>query len=382
MPATKTNDETVQLEGAAAAALAKLMPGRGSSVKGGFRRDADGPAPLAPKSSPPTRRRAATLAATPEHPEPGTAELQRRRRGGFKKAAPVVQPLASPPAGGPDRGADDAAPPPSPSVNELEGGVEAALKALLPGRGSSARAKGVNLSGAHAPARHPGPRMHAPTTPGAAAADTPPRHPGPRMHAPITPGAGANTPARHPAPRMSGATTPGGATASTTAAAAAARRLVVDGPGDAAAAERRADEERELELTLQRAQAAATARKRAESAQPRPTEPRAATAPRPRAATVGGGGGGRCCAVCTKPVYAMEKLEADGNVYHRWCFRCTECDKTVSTGSYAALNGMIYCKPHFKKLFKLKGNYDEGFGTVQRKHDPKWCPRASETVLG
>ena len=45
----------------------------------------------------------------------------------------------------------------------------------------------------------------------------------------------------------------------------------------------------------------------------------------------------------------------------------------VSTGTYAALNGKIFCKPHLKKLFKLKGNYDEGFGQPQRKHDPKWC---------
>lgn len=30
----------------------------------------------------------------------------------------------------------------------------------------------------------------------------------------------------------------------------------------------------------------------------------------------------------------------------------------------------IFCKPHFKQLFKLKGNYSEGFGAEQHKH--KW----------
>ena len=36
-------------------------------------------------------------------------------------------------------------------------------------------------------------------------------------------------------------------------------------------------------------------------------------------------------------------------------------------GNYAALQGKLYCKPHFKQLFKAKGNYDEGFGREQHK---------------
>jgi hypothetical protein len=39
----------------------------------------------------------------------------------------------------------------------------------------------------------------------------------------------------------------------------------------------------------------------------------------------------------------MEKLEADGAAYHKNCFRCKECNKAVSVGSYAALQGKIYC---------------------------------------
>lgn len=34
----------------------------------------------------------------------------------------------------------------------------------------------------------------------------------------------------------------------------------------------------------------------------------------------------------------------------------------LSTGNFAGLKGKLYCKPHFKQLFQLKGNYDEGFG--------------------
>jgi hypothetical protein len=32
--------------------------------------------------------------------------------------------------------------------------------------------------------------------------------------------------------------------------------------------------------------------------------------------------------------------------------------------------GKYFCKPHFKQLFRLKGNYDEGFGEEQ--HKMKW----------
>lgn len=74
------------------------------------------------------------------------------------------------------------------------------------------------------------------------------------------------------------------------------------------------------------------------------------------------------CGACGKAVYAMEKLEAEKVVYHKACFRCTECNKAVSLGTYASLHNKIYCKPHFKQLFKLKGNYDEGFGASQHKN--------------
>eukprot|EP00040_Diaphanoeca_grandis_P015968 m.82104 g.82104 ORF g.82104 m.82104 type:complete len:492 (-) comp25486_c1_seq1:169-1644(-) len=76
------------------------------------------------------------------------------------------------------------------------------------------------------------------------------------------------------------------------------------------------------------------------------------------------------CAVCNQKIYDMEKLVADGKNYHKACFTCDECHKSVGLGSYAALNGKIFCKPHFKQLFKLKGNYDEGFGAEQ--HKMKW----------
>jgi hypothetical protein len=81
-------------------------------------------------------------------------------------------------------------------------------------------------------------------------------------------------------------------------------------------------------------------------------------------------GGSKKCVVCEKTVYYMEKLEVDKKLFHKQCFKCKECKKTLSAGSYASLEGQIFCKPHFKQLFRLKGNYDEGFGRQQ--HKAKW----------
>ncbi|CAD7668124.1 unnamed protein product [Nyctereutes procyonoides] len=73
------------------------------------------------------------------------------------------------------------------------------------------------------------------------------------------------------------------------------------------------------------------------------------------------------CAACQKTVYPMERLVADKLIFHNSCFCCKHCHAKLSLGSYAALHGEFYCKPHFQQLFKSKGNYDEGFGRKQHK---------------
>jgi len=94
----------------------------------------------------------------------------------------------------------------------------------------------------------------------------------------------------------------------------------------------------------------------------------------------GGVGGASKCQVCAKSVYPMEKLEVDGLVFHKLCLKCETCKRTLSLSTYAALEGRFYCKPHLSQLFKLKGNYDEGFGREQRKSDwIKKDPNATKT---
>ncbi|ORY30122.1 hypothetical protein BCR33DRAFT_724436 [Rhizoclosmatium globosum] len=80
-----------------------------------------------------------------------------------------------------------------------------------------------------------------------------------------------------------------------------------------------------------------------------------------------GGGVGDKCHQCSKTVYAMEKIVYDDFTFHRSCLKCKHCGTTLKLGNVACLENEFFCKPHFKQLFALKGNYNEGFGRA----DPK-----------
>lgn len=73
------------------------------------------------------------------------------------------------------------------------------------------------------------------------------------------------------------------------------------------------------------------------------------------------------CYMCNKTVYPMDKLSADDKVFHKTCLKCGHCSRIISLGNYAAMNGVFYCKPHFKQLFAVKGNYTDGFANAEAK---------------
>ncbi|KAF8092420.1 hypothetical protein N665_0415s0040 [Sinapis alba] len=64
------------------------------------------------------------------------------------------------------------------------------------------------------------------------------------------------------------------------------------------------------------------------------------------------------CAACKKTVYPLEKMTMEGESYHKTCFRCAHGGCPLTHSSYAALNGILYCKVHFNQLFLEKGNYN------------------------
>ncbi|CDQ57763.1 unnamed protein product [Oncorhynchus mykiss] len=75
------------------------------------------------------------------------------------------------------------------------------------------------------------------------------------------------------------------------------------------------------------------------------------------------------CTVCRRRVYPMESLIADRKKFHKSCFCCEYCRNKLSLGNYVSLHGHLYCLPHYKQLFKSKGNYDNRFG--QTRHNEK-----------
>ncbi|XP_047967444.1 LIM domain-containing protein PLIM2b-like [Salvia hispanica] len=64
------------------------------------------------------------------------------------------------------------------------------------------------------------------------------------------------------------------------------------------------------------------------------------------------------CKCCDKTVHFVEMMSVDGVPYHKSCFKCNQCSGRLSMGSYSAVDGELYCKPHYEQLFKESGNYN------------------------
>ncbi|XP_077214607.1 LIM domain-containing protein WLIM2b-like [Tasmannia lanceolata] len=64
------------------------------------------------------------------------------------------------------------------------------------------------------------------------------------------------------------------------------------------------------------------------------------------------------CATCGKTAYPLEKVTVESQAYHKSCFKCSHGGCPISPSNYAALEGILYCKHHFKQLFKEKGSYN------------------------
>ncbi|XP_068460202.1 F-actin-monooxygenase mical2b-like isoform X2 [Clinocottus analis] len=60
-------------------------------------------------------------------------------------------------------------------------------------------------------------------------------------------------------------------------------------------------------------------------------------------------GGSDVCHFCTKRVYVMERLSAEGYFFHRECFRCDVCNSTLRLGGHTfdSQEAKFYCKMHY-----------------------------------
>ncbi|XP_076254482.1 uncharacterized protein LOC143192762 isoform X22 [Rhynchophorus ferrugineus] len=74
------------------------------------------------------------------------------------------------------------------------------------------------------------------------------------------------------------------------------------------------------------------------------------------------------CKACGKQVFQMEQIKAEKALWHKNCFRCTECSKQLTVDTYESNEGALYCKPHFKALFAPKAVEDDA-PPRPRKHE-------------
>ncbi|VFQ75690.1 unnamed protein product [Cuscuta campestris] len=60
----------------------------------------------------------------------------------------------------------------------------------------------------------------------------------------------------------------------------------------------------------------------------------------------------------------------EGESYHRSCFKCAHGGCPLTHATYAALDGVLYCKHHFAQLFMEKGNYQHVLKAATHKPNP------------
>ncbi|KAH1044904.1 hypothetical protein AAZX31_09G240200 [Glycine max] len=80
------------------------------------------------------------------------------------------------------------------------------------------------------------------------------------------------------------------------------------------------------------------------------------------------------CSVCSKTVYPLEKMTLEGECYHKNCFRCAHAGCHLTHSSYAALDGVLYCRHHFQQLFMEKGNYHHVLQSANHKKNATQSP--------
>ncbi|KAJ0105076.1 LIM domain-containing protein WLIM2b-like [Pistacia vera] len=72
------------------------------------------------------------------------------------------------------------------------------------------------------------------------------------------------------------------------------------------------------------------------------------------------------CKACDKTVYFAEMITADGVPYHKTCFKCSHCNGLLQMGRYSAIEGVLYCKPHFEQLYKETGSFTNKFQAAKK----------------
>eukprot|EP01117_Protostelium_nocturnum_P010144 TRINITY_DN3619_c0_g2_i2.p1 TRINITY_DN3619_c0_g2~~TRINITY_DN3619_c0_g2_i2.p1 ORF type:complete len:257 (-),score=33.06 TRINITY_DN3619_c0_g2_i2:98-868(-) len=69
------------------------------------------------------------------------------------------------------------------------------------------------------------------------------------------------------------------------------------------------------------------------------------------------------CQSCSKPVYAVEKLEIETSgstkrLYHKGCFKCSVCSTSLEIRNFGSLKGKLFCSIHlYQNLPSMSKDY-------------------------
>lgn len=74
----------------------------------------------------------------------------------------------------------------------------------------------------------------------------------------------------------------------------------------------------------------------------------------------------------------IKQVTLEGESYHKTCFRCAHGGCPLTHSSYAALDGILYCKHHFAQLFMEKGNYSHVLQAAKKNATQPKEPAAEE----
>ena len=93
------------------------------------------------------------------------------------------------------------------------------------------------------------------------------------------------------------------------------------------------------------------------------------------------GGSSTKCAVCTKTVYPADpQYSSDGLTWHRECFKCVNCKGQLSLSTWAQLEGKLFDKACFFKLFGARGKYDDVLKAVAEKEAAEKAAATTSTT--
>jgi len=84
------------------------------------------------------------------------------------------------------------------------------------------------------------------------------------------------------------------------------------------------------------------------------------------------------CRRCGQTAYPTESTNYDNVAYHTTCFKCLGCNSALTPASIAQLNGKLYCKNCFTRMFKESGGTYANFRGRDEKDVPYFSTGAPE----